>query len=102
MSWDRKTAGGRKYYYRCRRENGKSIKEYCGFGEAAERAAREDEKARSQRMLNQQRWECWWNRVEAARLPVDDLCNQTALLMKAVYLQAGYYLRRSEWRKRSN
>ncbi|QDS98167.1 hypothetical protein [Adhaeretor mobilis] len=45
MAWENR-GNNNRYYYRGRRVDGRTVKEYLGSGEAAERAAAEDEQRR--------------------------------------------------------
>ncbi len=100
MSWDRKS-NGRKYYYRCKRVDGKAVKEYVGRGPRAEQAAVQDAEARIQKMLDQQHWMCRLARIETACEPLSGLLNASTLLTRSVLVVCGYYLHKGhEWRER--
>jgi hypothetical protein len=99
MSWDKKARGGR-YFYHCRRIDGRPVKVYVGKGPQAEKAARDDALSRDYRRALRQA-----QREEMARLEVADRCLEEVvelaeLLVAVQLLLAGYHLHHGEWRQR--
>ena len=101
MGWEARGDGGRLYYYRGRKVDGRVGKEYVGAGEAAEliavldareRDARADAAAalRGRRALDEE--------VDAALGAIEEAA---AVLAAAALLAAGYHRHhRGEWRRR--
>ena len=101
MVWEAGGDGGRTYYYRGRKVDGRVVKEYVGAGEAAEliaaldareRDARADAAAalRERRALDEE--------VDAAVGAIEEAA---AVLAAAALLAAGYHRHhRGEWRRR--
>src|SRR4051812_15965559 len=92
MSWE--TRGHCSFYTRTRRVNGKVVREYCGTGERAERAAAEDaarrEQAAAERAARAE--------LAAALDQLDALADQA---VRAALTAAGYHRHaRGPWRKR--
>lgn len=103
MSWDEKQNTGRKYYYRNKRVDGRSVKEYVGGGAKGEEAALCDEQERLEQQLDRHHWLTVLTRVEIACEPCDELVRATTTLMRGVLVASGYYLHRGhEWRRRKS
>jgi hypothetical protein len=98
--WERRERGG-LYYTRSRKEGGKVVREYVGGGVLGRIAAMEDEYERRKReeeaaYLREER-----ERTAELEKPIQELCEASDLLVKAVLLASGYRQhKRGEWRKR--
>lgn len=98
MAWIRK--GKRKYYYRSHRQGQQVFSEYVGAGLLAELSAEFDQAERQERR-DQERQERQrqqeFKQAECATDQVSDLIN---MITQAVYLAAGHYTHKRQWRKR--
>ena len=100
MSWDAKTPGGKRaYYYRSVRRGDRICKVYLGRGPEAEEAARQIEERRQVRQAQREALHEELLRVGVAEQHLRELHDVTYLLVSAALTGAGYYRRRSEWRK---
>jgi hypothetical protein len=100
MGWDFHR-GGRKYYTRSRRVQGRVVRQYLGRGEVGELAAAADacRRAQSRRQAEEQR--VARARWQAADQLLRELVGGVALLVRAALLVAGYRQHaRGEWRRR--
>src|SRR5688572_1308505 len=94
-------ARGGLYYYRARKQNGRTMKEYVGAGQAAIVAARGDEQERAERRAESDADRLALAVFEAEEAAIDDLCQRTERLAQAALLGAGYRRHdRGEWRRR--
>jgi len=99
MGWE--TRGGKRYYYRARKVDGRVVKEYVGTGPLAELTATVDEASRGERTAARER-----RRGErAALLDLDEAASgfdlAAAALAGVSMVAAGYHRhRRGEWRRR--
>jgi hypothetical protein len=101
MGWEARGCGGRLYYFRYRKVNGRVTRQYIGTGPVAELAAAADALRRADRRAvaealraEQARW------AEAAAL-LKELSCAADLLARAAFLTAGYRQHsRSSWRMR--
>jgi len=100
MSWDRKTST-KSYYYRSRRVDGQSVKEYVGRGPKGEQAAQIDAQTRLQRINDHQHWDAELHRIEAASEEITILIQVARILALAISISCDCYLHRGhEWRRR--
>lgn len=96
MSWDTKQRGGKPYFYRSIRVNGRAEKQYLGTGPAAELAAKLlDDRRRERVDLTAERMR--WATALAA---LDDLHDCLAVLVHSELLLRGFYAHRGQWRPR--
>ncbi len=76
-------------------------KVYVGGGVLGEIAALEDEYGRQRREEEAACWRKERERLEALAAPVEELCDATEILVRAVLLASGYHRHKGgEWRKR--
>jgi hypothetical protein len=94
MGWH--TAGGRRYYYVNRWENGRSVRTYVGTGLVAEAADRQ----RVDREIQARAWREEQARRDAALDPLLELIRVSDLLLEGVLLASGYHRHARTWRKR--
>lgn len=97
MGWEQR--GRWRYYYRARKENGRTVKEYFGSGEAAEIAARLDarraverEDARFARIESQAQ-------LDMLEAEFERLDRTVHFVVSAAMQAAGFRWRRGEWRR---
>jgi hypothetical protein len=95
MAWER------GYYYRVRKVNGRVMREYCGNGVRAQRAAQHDEDERlhreSRRRVEQRQRE----EVEALDAQVNAVNEIADLLAQAALIVARYQQHdRGQWRRK--
>jgi hypothetical protein len=103
MSWDKKKSGRghRVYYYRSRRVDGRTVKEYVGAGAVGKEAAGRQMEAASRRQQERRDWLRTWAAMEAAGDVQREFWEASGMLVKAALILAGYHLHaRSEWRRR--
>ena len=99
MPWEER--GGRHYYYRSRRVEGRVCKEYFGTGPVADIVAQWDEQKRRGREEEAEALREERQRLEALEEPVKELCDTAETLARAALVAAGYRQHhRGEWRKR--
>jgi hypothetical protein len=99
MGWH--TAGGRRYYYRNRWQDGGSRREYLGTGAVGEAAAAADTRRRHEREAQAQGWRREQARRDAALAALLELIRASDLLAEAALLVAGYHQHdRGTWRKK--
>ena len=97
MSWDKKKrGGGRGYYYKSVRVNGRAVKEYLGTGAKAVEAARLIEERRAARAALRG----VEIRLASADLIHADLKEWLGVLLRAHLIRGGYYEHHGEWRRR--
>ena len=97
--WERRERGG-LYYTRSRKVNGRVLREYVGGGALGQLAARLDAEERRKRQQEVAACEEEREQMEALVAPVEELCEATEILARAVLLAAGYHRHnRGGWRK---
>ena len=100
MTWERRP-NNRRYYYRSRKRNGKTVKTYIGTGAKAEQAAQLDALNRAIRNTRIQSRRAAQARQKEMDEPLVKLCWLSDLLMKAALVSEGYYQHDGgQWRKR--
>ena len=100
MSWEKRSNYG-PYYTRSKTINGRTIRQYFGRGQCGVAAAAEDEARRKAEKEHQEHLAAErkrMQRLETPSLALDSLV-QAAINMELT--NAGYYLRRREWRKKT-
>jgi hypothetical protein len=105
MGWDKKKSGRghRVYYYRSRRVDGRTVKEYVGAGAVGKEAAQRQMESVFRRQRERLDWLRTWAALEAARDTQREFWEASGVLVKAALVLAGYHLHaRSEWRRRRN
>ncbi|MBR9803266.1 hypothetical protein GYB59_16955 [bacterium] len=101
MSWDRKPQTGRRYYYRNKRIDGRSVKEYVGRGPKADKAALRDEEVRLQQQRDHHYWDARIVQIERSGESLTQLVTLAKLLTRSVLIANGFYLHKGhEWRRR--
>ena len=98
MAWEAR--GGRRYYTRSRRVNGRVVREYVGTGAVAELAAAADALRRADRraaMEARRAEEAGWR---AALGPLLELSRAADLMARAALLAGGYHRHFRTWRKK--
>ena len=99
MGWH--TAGGRRYYYVNRWQNGRSVRTYVGTGPVAEAAATADDRRRVEREIQARAWREAQARRDAALGPLLELIRVSDLVLEGVLLASGYHQHdRGTWRKK--
>jgi hypothetical protein len=99
LSWEQREGGGR-YYTRSRREGGRIIREYVGYGPIAELVASRDEAERRRREEEARAWREEREDLERQDEEAGDLCELAELLTSAAFVAAGYRQHnRGEWRR---
>ena len=98
MGWEQR--GGKRYYYRARRANGRVVKEYCGTGAAAEEVARLDAEAAEKRRRRQQEWREYLAREAQIVALLDEIHVACDAVVVPAMTAAGYHRVRGEWRKK--
>ncbi|WP_417381921.1 hypothetical protein [Gimesia sp.] len=102
MSWDQKK-GKKKYYYRSKRVDGKSIKEYVGRGRTATEAELFDQQQHLRKQFDQRYWDLRLCLLDRASDSTDHLFMLSTILFKAILISSGFYLHKGhEWRRRNN
>jgi hypothetical protein len=100
MGWERRGGRGR-YYTRSRKVDGRVVREYVGTGLLGELAARQDARARAERLAERERLQAEETRWAAVAAPLDELSQLLDGLMAASLIAAGYHQHhRGAWRKR--
>jgi hypothetical protein len=99
MSWDKKARGGR-YYYRCKRVDGRPIKVYVGKGPEAEQAARSDTLLNHQKEVVRQAYRDEVIQLAIADQALKDFGTFMTLLSQSFMLIAGHHSHHGEWRRR--
>jgi hypothetical protein len=100
MAWDTHR-GGRQYYTRSRRVNGRVVREYVGGGDIGEVAAAADAMRRAQRRAQKDQLRAERARWRAADQLLLELSESVGLLARAALLAAGYYQHsRGAWRRK--
>ena len=95
MGWH--TAGGRRYYYVNRWENGRSVRTYVGTGLVAEA----DDRQRVDREIQARAWREEQARRDAALDPLLELIRVSDVVLEGVLLASGYHQHdRGTWRKK--
>lgn len=97
MGWE--TRGGREYYYRKEREDGRVRSVYVGGGETARmiaqlEAMRSDEREGKRILARMER-----GRIEKQEADVNRVCAVVEPLMTAALLAAGFHTHRRQWRR---
>jgi hypothetical protein len=93
--------GRRPYYTRSKKRGGKVFSEHVGGGSVGELAAAADALKRAERRARLEARRAEKARWQAALAPLQELCREADLLVKATLLVAGYHQHaRSSWRKR--
>src|SRR6266508_5922658 len=99
MGWE--VRGGRRYYTRSRKVNGRVVREYIGAGPVAELAAAADALRRADRRADAEARRAAQARWQAALTPSLELSRTIDLLTRATLLAAGYRQHaRSSWRRK--
>jgi hypothetical protein len=97
MSWDKKKrGGGRGYFYKSVRVDGRAVKQYLGTGAEALEAARLVEGRRAARAAVRQEE----IRLSPADLLLDELEEWLGVLLRAHLILGGFYEHHGEWRRR--
>lgn len=100
MAWETRN-GGRRYYTRSRRVNGRVVREYIGTDLIGELAAAEDAERRAEKVKRRQAWNARKDNFERLSALVDRCTEGVSALTTAVLVNAGFYRHhRGEWRKR--
>src|SRR5262245_17440539 len=99
MSWDKKRGHG-PYFYRAVRLDGKVRKLYVGRGEEAERQARQVEQRQQQLLAQREARQQELARIAAAEDRLRDLLALTDVLVRGVFLAAGFHQHKSQWRRK--
>jgi hypothetical protein len=97
MGWVQR--GKKRYYYRSRRENGRTVTEYVGSGEEAEAAAQLDAlkaTVRAENHIARLESQAGLDRLDATLGQIDRVVSG---FVAAAMESAGYHRHRGEWRK---
>ena len=101
MSWDKKGLSG-SYFYRSVREGKKVLKQYVGCGPKAERAAREVEQRRRDRLAAREALVDEQIRCAEADARLRELDELVTDLVRASLLAGGCYSHRGQWRRKGH
>jgi len=101
MGWE--TRGHGRYYTRCRRKNGRVVREYIGAGPIAEQASRADAAQRAERAHQVEVGRAERAGWAAADALLRQLSTDVDLLVRAALVDAGYHQHnRGMWRRKRN
>lgn len=101
MAWERRQRGtGQRYYYRCRKVQGRVVKEYVGTGPEAELAAAADAQARAERHADRDRVRKAASKLAPAEAAIREMDEATTVLSHAVLFSAGFHCVNYQWRLR--
>jgi hypothetical protein len=99
MSWE--TRGGRRYYTRTRRRDGKVIREYIGAGPVGEQASAADAERRAERDARAMLRKAERARWVGAEALLQQLSADVHLLVRAAMVSSGFHRHdRGCWRRR--
>ena len=98
MAWELR--GGRRYYYRKRRDGKRVVSEYIGAGEMAELIALIDRDEYGQMCWNHEKWRM--EKEDLAKLDNQQkkLAQLTRQILRASLLLKGYHPHKGQWRKK--
>jgi hypothetical protein len=100
MGWDHKQRGAPAgYYYRSRRVNGRSIKEYVGTGPRALQVAQQVADRKAAGLADRRRIEEQRAQVAPAKTVATAFHALVVLLARATLLLGGYRDHHGEWRR---
>ena len=100
MAWQMR-GGGRRYYTRSARLNGRVNRLYVGAGDVGEAAAAADRERRATRDAEREAMRLAMRRHAEVDAQVDALCNAAETAARALLLLGGYHRHdRGEWRLR--
>jgi hypothetical protein len=101
MGWEARGCGGRLYYFRYRKVDGRVTRQYLGAGAVAELAAAADALRRADRRAAMEARRAEQDRWREALAPLLALSRVADLMARAALLAAGYRQHsRSSWRRR--
>lgn len=100
MSWEKRSNYG-PYYTRSKTINGRTIRQYFGRGQCGIAAAAEDEARRKTEKELQERLAAERKRMQRLETPSLALDSLVQAAINIELTNAGYYLRRREWRKKT-
>jgi hypothetical protein len=101
MGWEARGCGGRLYYFRYQKVNGRVTRQYIGTGAVAELAAAADALRQADRRAAMEARRAEVASWQAALAPLLELGHVADLLARAALLGAGYRQHaRSSWRMR--
>jgi hypothetical protein len=99
MAWHQQY--NKRYYYRNRWINGRSVRQYVGQGPAGELAAATDALRRENRQAQATAWRQEQARCAPPFALVRQLCDVTETMLRGALLVAGYHRHaRFSWRRR--
>jgi hypothetical protein len=94
--------GGKSYYYRARRVNGRIVRTYVGAGDVALAAAQADADERARLVALRRAVDERQQQISAAIAPARQANDYLDSLSKAILIDAGYYRHdRGKWKLRS-
>lgn len=91
--------GGRKYYYRSRRVDGRGIKQYLGRGPAAKQAAAEVAQRKLDRLEQCRRDRRFENQLLLLRDEFEQYWQASERAWRLALWALNYHNRRGEWRR---
>lgn len=100
MGWEERN--GRRYYYAKRREGGRVVSQYAGYGPAAEGIAKLQEQDNRRRALWRERDRAERAVERAVDRQVDEVCALARAVASAALLTSGYHQHKGQWRRRSD
>ena len=99
MAWEAR--GGRRYYTRTRKVQGRFVRSYIGGGAAGELAAAADALRRADRRAAAEARRAEAASWQAALAPLRELCRVADVMARAALLAAGFHRHdRGQWRRR--
>lgn len=100
MSWERRKGKG-EYYTRCRRVNGRVVREYVGTGMKGALAAATDLMRRKLRQIERDQRKAQEAQWQAADDRLGNVCQAADRLAQATLMAAGYRQQaKTEWHRR--
>ena len=98
MGWE-KRRGKACYYYRKRRAGGRVLTEYCGAGQAGERAAAQEGEAAQARAAARETLRLMPQEVLTVDTAVQEVCDLIQTFAESALLATGHHAHKGEWRK---
>jgi hypothetical protein len=100
MAWESR-CGGRRYYTRSVRRDGRVVRQYVGGGDVGEAAAAADRDRRAAGDADREAMRVTLSRLAEVDGQVDALSKVTETATRAVLLMSGYHRHdRGRWRRR--